>query len=57
MTTSRPTSVDPAAGTGAADPAPSVIRSEEQLKHGAINIANCNDLESWDKPTSVKLKK
>ena len=34
MTTSRPTSVDPAAGTGAADPAPSVIRSEEQLRVG-----------------------
>jgi hypothetical protein len=33
-----------------------VIRSEEQMRHGALNIAGCNDLESFDKPTPVPVK-
>jgi hypothetical protein len=33
-----------------------VIRSEDQLRHGKIDIANCNDFESFDKPTAVPVK-
>jgi hypothetical protein len=33
-----------------------VIRSEDQLRRGKIDIAGCNDFESFDKPTAVKVK-
>ncbi len=33
-----------------------VIRSEDQLRNGKLNIAGCNELGSFDKPTPVEVK-